>query len=95
MARDPNHWIHGRPQVATEEDVKACWSGGKDGKYFRCYLCGYKFKVGDYWRWQMAQRFGNFLTCENCDGPDVMLKWYAAQEELNQRFWWALREIRQ
>ena len=75
-------------RVATEEHVNARWGGIPNGKRFRCYLCGHKFVVGDEWRWVMAKKFGNLMICKKCDGPDVMERWYAANEELKTRFWW-------
>ncbi len=33
--------------VVTEEDCHRPWSGGKDGKHFKCYICGHKFVAGD------------------------------------------------
>ena len=83
-----------KPRIATAEECQAPWSGGKLGKYFRCYLCGHKFAVGDRWRWVYAIsiHLPNFSVCEGCDGPDVLARWKAANEELEQRFWWAIRD---
>ena len=62
----------GKPWIATEEDCKKPWSGGKNGKYFTCGICGYKFKPGDTVRWQFTNDVpgasGNPLVCTNCDG---------------------------
>lgn len=62
----------GKPRRATEHDLKARWSGGKPGDFFRCCLCGYKFQLGDYWRWQYTNDTsgagGNPMVCEKCDG---------------------------
>lgn len=80
-------WTDQTPQIATEEDVHAAWDGGEDGKYFRCYLCGRKFTVGDAWRWVWS-RFGNITVCAECDGPDVIDRWHAMQKEAQERFWW-------
>ena len=77
------------PRVATESDTKAPWNGGKDGKYFRCYLCGHKFVVGDYWRW-VAHRYGNILVCKEYD-QDPAQKWTERHEEWDRlkegKFW--------
>ena len=65
-------------RVATEEDINAPWSGVKGGKHFYCYLCGYKFQIGDKWRWvNTAYRShrSNLLVCEECDGPNVLECW--------------------
>ena len=61
-----------KPRIATDEHVKARWCAGAPGEKFRCYLCGYKFKVGDQWRWVYNNGpdkpcNGNFLVCEKCD----------------------------
>ena len=37
--------------IATKEEVKAPWSGYKDGSHFYCKLCGHKFEVGDKYNW--------------------------------------------
>jgi hypothetical protein len=78
------------PRCATEEDLKGNWGGYKNGKGFRCYLCGYKFKKDYYWRWVYSPKSMNFITCEECDGEDVLERWKQAQEELGTRFWWMM-----
>ena len=79
--------------VATDGDCKLCWSGGKNGKYFRCNLCGHKFKPGDAYRWVYYPKVVNFMACDDCDGDDVEERFQALADEfrgtLNQdRFWW-------
>jgi len=76
-----------KPRVATNKDVVAPWGGGKYGIYFRCYLCGYKFTVGDYFRW-VFHSTGNFLTCKDCDCIGVAQKWEQVQEEAIHKYWW-------
>jgi len=81
-----------KPRIATDEHVKARWCAGAPGEKFRCYLCGYKFKVGDQWRWVYNNGpdkpcNGNFLVCEKCDGEDVLEKWHKIHEEL-KKYWW-------
>lgn len=84
----------GKPRVATAEDLKAPWSGRRDGSRFRCRLCGHKFAVGDVWRFVFANfsaspsHYGNFFVCEKCDGPDVLARAAAQEEEGRRRFWW-------
>ena len=73
---------------ATKEHIIAPWGGIRNGKRFRCYLCGHKFQVGDKWRWVIAKKYGNLMICEDCDGSDVLERWYKANEELRTRFWW-------
>lgn len=83
-----SRWTRGKSHVVTEQDPTLLWAGGYRGKNFRCYLCGYKFKVGDLWRWQAVQGERNFLVCEACDGPDVVERWLDWVEELRRRAWW-------
>jgi len=63
-----------KPLVATEDDIMGPWSGGKNGKYFYCRLCGYKFEVGDVYRWvNLVNRdppLPNILVCQSCDGTN-------------------------
>lgn len=82
-----------KPRIATEKEVPGNWGGYKDGRYFRCYLCGYKFKVGDYWRWIYSKKNINPIVCKTCDTEDVLEKWENANIELNQRFWWVMRRM--
>ena len=89
-----------KPRIATEEDVKAPWSGGPPGKYFRCTLCGHRFQVGNYWRWVYMGKHAltNILACEACDTADVDEKWIKANEEWKQMeetgpFWWFISQI--
>lgn len=80
-----------KPRIATERQVTR-WGGKREaGKRFRCYLCGHKFRVGDYWRWVLGTKvsLSNLLVCEKCDGPDVLKRWKKANEDLETRFWWA------
>lgn len=57
-------------KVATEETVKAPWSGSKGGKMFFCGFCGTQFKVGDKYKAvytnDIAGYGGNPLTCWAC-----------------------------
>lgn len=81
-----------KPRKATRADLKAKWLGEASGVAFRCYLCGYRFKLGDYWRWISATKIGltNFVVCEKCDDIHVLDKWVVANKELEVRFWWAV-----
>lgn len=84
-------FTNGTPQVATEEHIKAKWGGM--GRQFRCQLCGHAFQVGDAWRFIYSNfkdspvRGGNFIVCAGCDGPDVLAKRAAWEQEARQRFW--------
>ena len=82
-----------KQRVATEEDLVAKSSCGKPGERFRCYLCGYKFKIGDKWRFVYAgtKHLTNFITCEKCDGEDVLERWVELNKMIKEKLWW-LRE---
>jgi hypothetical protein len=85
-----------QPFKVTKEYCRQNWSGGKDGKYFRCGMCGHRFKPGDQCRWVYMNStpdscFGNFLTCEACDGPDIIERRIAWQNEAFTRFWQLMR----
>ncbi len=82
------------PWVATEEDCKRPWSGGKNGLRFRCFLCGHRFKPGDRVRWQYTNDIpgasGNPMVCESCDGTkeEIVLKVKLMYAEAKGRMWW-------
>lgn len=77
---------------ATEHDLKANWNGGKNGIYFRCHLCGYKFQLGDYWRWVAGKNTLNFLVCEKCDGDDVRKRYEDLYNEYKSDKFWSFRK---
>lgn len=87
-----------KPQIATEADLKAPWSGGAHGKHFRCKLCGYRFQVGDYWRWVSIKGHINLMVCQKCDTPDVKEKWIEVNKKWKQMresspFWWFITQL--
>lgn len=88
------HFMSGKPQIATKTHLELNWRGGKKGERFRCYLCGYKFKEGDYWRFQFTNDVhgaaGNPLVCQNCDGTkeEIIKKWKKMHEEVETKYWW-------
>jgi hypothetical protein len=97
-------FMDGKPRVATEQECKAKWCGEKPGAAFRCYLCGYKFKVGDYWRCVFTNyananpdAAGNPLVCRSCDdgNENVTKRWAekvkAFYEMLNAPENWKLK----
>ena len=83
----------GKIRSATPADIKA---GGIPTR-FRCWLCGWRFKVGDYWRVVPSGLPGNAgspLVCVLCDGTDdeVKAKWQERQSEfsfvrVNPKYW--------
>ena len=86
-----------KPRIATKEDCKAQWSGGENGKYFRCALCGHKFVIGDYWRFvytnDIPAAAGNPLVCEKCDGTkeEIVTKMRELKSEYNQQKFWRFK----
>jgi hypothetical protein len=79
-----------KQRIATEEDLVARWCCGKLGEKFRCYLCGYKFKFGDKWRFVYGgvKHLTNFITCEKCDGEDVLERWVELNKMIKEKLWW-------
>lgn len=86
-----------KPRIATEEDLKFHWGGSSKGERFRCYMCGHKFEIDDYWRWVFGkgvtfQNDGktwgvcNVIVCKNCDGDDVLERWKKQNEEACTRY---------
>lgn len=95
-------FLKGEPQIASEQDVKSPWLGMRNGNGFRCHLCGYRFKIGDYWRCQFTNNIpgagGNPLFCKSCDDtPEIVIgKWKARCDEwrkfkTSDNFWWFTR----
>ena len=90
-------------RVASEAEISRSWAMEKNGTRFRCYLCGHQFAPGDGWRWvytggknfttKDGKAFSvmNFLTCDSCDGPDVIDRWGALNGEFHSSKFWALR----
>jgi hypothetical protein len=85
-------FLNQKPIIATDEDLKKPWGGGKNGKYFRCYMCGHKFEVGDQYRFVYGENvnLGNLLVCKHCDGDDVLQRWADMHDELKkikEKYW--------
>ena len=87
--------------VVSKEDLTRSWGGWRDGRRFRCYLCGHQFVEGDGVRWVYSAGHGveingkkwglrNPMTCDACDGPDVLARWAALHQEFYQPKFWAL-----
>ena len=83
-----------KPRVATEAHCTAAWGGEKNGKLFRCYLCGHKFTVGDVFRWQMMGNMVNLIVCSDCDGsPDELTdKYKKLEQDFNDNKYWYFRK---
>lgn len=87
-----------KPRVATEADIKAPWSGGKQGKFFRCKLCGHRFRAGDYWRWIFIKGYTNITVCRVCDTPNATERWIQANKDWglmkeHSCFWWFIAQL--
>lgn len=78
------------PRFATDHECKVKWCGKPPGEWFRCYLCGHKFLVGDYWRFVFGGKSGltNFMVCKSCDGDDVIDRFIAHCKDLDTKYWW-------
>ena len=82
-----------KPKTVTKKQYPGNWGGYKDGRKFRCYMCGHYFKIGDIFRWVLEiKNVVNILVCADCDGPDIIDRWEKRLEEYNalrEKFWWA------
>lgn len=91
----------GKPFTVTAEHVTLNWSGGPNGRWFRCNLCGHKFKAGDVARWQFTNDIpgagGNPLVCEQCDGSKekIVAEWKSMHEHAKPdgKMWWFFRHL--
>lgn len=87
------------PWIATEEHCKAHWGGGAKGEFFRCHLCGYKFKPGDKVRSQYTNDIpgasGNPLVCAECDTSpeDVIREWKKMNKMARNKYWIFTKEF--
>ena len=88
-------FMDGIPRTVTEKDLTLSWSGGKNGKYFRCRMCGYKFRLDDIFRFVYTNNLsgygGNPIVCEQCDGDDVIDRWKKMCDEyknIEHKYWW-------
>lgn len=88
----------GKPFTVTADDLRMPWGGGRSGEYFRCYLCGHRFVVGDVARWQYTNDTpgagGNPMVCQSCDGTkeQIVEKWKQMHAEQKGRMWWFCRQ---
>lgn len=91
------------PQPATGKDVSAYWSGGKDGKYFRCHLCGHQFQVGDTFAALFTNTpdfdqysVGNPIVCGEClKLPNLLEVWRnkgIAWEKIREEYWYNFKD---
>lgn len=62
-------WL-GKVFTVTTEHMRAPWSGFRDGRWFRCYLCGRFFEEGDaarsvYSNFSGSPFQGNPFVCDS------------------------------
>lgn len=94
-------WTNGKPFVVTEEMMSAPWSGFRDGRAFRCHMCGAFFKPGDTARFiwcngikeaiEAGVHCGNVTVCAACDGPDIYPR-LAEHGRIGRDRYWHLRD---
>jgi len=94
-------WTRGEPSTVTADHLESPWACGKPGEYFRCYLCGYRFELGDYFRFvftnDMRDAGGNPLVCKNCDEGNeaVRAEWKRMNDDVREmkkgKYWALLR----
>ena len=92
-------WHDRKTFEVTAAHLTLPWSGHRDGRNFRCALCGHFFEVGDKARWIFTNDgkkdapSGNPFVCDPCDGPeeDVRARLKAHTDEGLKRFWWGAR----
>lgn len=87
----------GLPFLVTADDLRKAWCGARDGRHFRCGLCGHRFQSGDVARWQytndMPQAGGNPFVCASCDNgfEGTRAKWAALcaewRDAIDGKFW--------
>jgi len=89
-----NNFTNQKPFIVEEKHLTLPWNGGKNGKYFRCGLCGDKFITGDIIRWVYTNDVqgagGNPFVCERCDGTreEILKKLLELKKEYNDpKFW--------
>lgn len=96
-----NDWTNGKPYTVNDKDMIAPWSGYRDGRTFRCHLCGVFFKPGDVIRFvwcngvkeaqDAGAHCGNVHVCASCDGPDIYQR-LAEHYRIGRGRYWSLRD---
>lgn len=95
-----SNWLTGELHDVTADMMTLPWSGHRDGRNFRCGLCGHRFAPGDQFSFNLAPAgcYGNFLTCGDCHGDDAIDRRKELVEEwegqIENRFWWAIRQAK-
>lgn len=92
-------WINGKTFTVTEAMMSQPWSGFRDGRTFRCHMCGEFFKPGMDARFvwcngvkearEAGVHCGNVMVCGACDGPDIYTR-LAEHEQLGKKRYWHL-----
>lgn len=88
-----------KPFTVLTEHMMQPWSGYKDGRMFRCHMCGDFFKPGDtarlVWCNEIKEAIdagvhcGNVLVCTYCDSPNIYL-FLAEHERIGKTRYWNL-----
>lgn len=86
-----------KPFVVTERDMKFPWGGYRDGRRFRCGLCGHRFAKGDTARWVYLGGSGllNAFVCQGCDGSNesIINRLKEIRSEFHSDKFWLFREM--
>lgn len=90
---------NGKPFTVLDKHIAQPWSGYKDGRMFRCHMCGHFFKPGDTARFLWCNgvkeavdagiHCGNVMICAACDGPDIYPR-LAEHERVGRARYWSL-----
>lgn len=90
-------WHNRQPFTVTAEMIGRPWCGYRDGRAFRCALCGRRFVAGDAARWIFTNdgkgQSGNPFVCSKCDGTDEDVRARLQQliDDANaDRMWWPI-----
>lgn len=94
-------WTNGKPFTVTDEMMSQPWSGYRDGRMFRCHMCGEFFRPGMVARFvwcngiKAAQdagvHCGNVMVCAACDGPDIFAR-LAEHGRIGKERYWSLQD---
>lgn len=90
-------WTNGKPFVVTDEMMSQPWNGYRDGRTFRCHMCGTFFKPGGGARFvwcngvkeaqDAGAHCGNVMVCAECDGPRIYERLAEHEQAGKDRYW--------
>jgi hypothetical protein len=97
-------FTNGDPFVCSEDDCKFDWNRQPNGEYFRCAICGHKFKPGDCVRWVYTNYPGspipgNPFVCNTCaptkeDAISILTMMKEHAKTQTKTLWWFFRRNR-